>query len=198
MCNVETTLAKLSAKNKVYDTLTKVHDLLKNDKSEEAKALLDSTIKSSDNKRNPSSILHRILNMVYKLSESNYKFDDIIEYHSEYRNIIDISGFGNNWIYGDSLNEITEVSEAVVSLASDMLPELYDDLLMQTSKFDINTMNYIFDDIDHPFVELVSKMMLAIEQIDVYNIHYLLLQCDRTPESIFDAVEELECVNNIK
>ena len=100
MRNVETILADLVTGNKAYDTLIKVYDLLKDDKSDEAKVLIDSIIKSNDNKQNPSNILYRILNMVYELSESNYKFDDVIKYHSEYRNIINISGFGNNWIYG--------------------------------------------------------------------------------------------------
>lgn len=192
MSKIETVLTKLYAKNKVYDTLDKVYMLLNEGKSEEAKALIVSTVKDNNNNHNPSNILYRILNMVYELYESNYKFDDIIKYHSEYRNIIDISGFGNNWIYGDSLSEIAEVSETVVSLASFMLPTLYNDLLIQTSVFEVNTMNCIFDYIDHSLVESVSNMMLAIEQIDVYNIHYLLLQCDHTPESISDAVEKLE------
>lgn len=195
MNKIETVLTKLSVRNKIYDTLDKVYMLLNEGKSEEAKALIVSMVKSNNNNHNPSNILYRILNMVYELHESNYKFDDIIRYHSEYRNIIDISGFGNSWIYGDILNEITEVSEAVVSLASDMLPDLYDDLLMQTSKFDINTMEYIFDYKDYSLVESVSKMMLAIEQIDVYNIHILL--CDNiNVQEIFDAVEKLEYINN--
>lgn len=191
MKDVKTILANLVRKNEAYDTLTKVYDLLKDDKSEEAKALISSTIKSNNNKQNPSNILCRILKMVYEFSESNYRFDDVIKYHSEYRNIIDISSFGNNWIYGDSISEITEISEAVVSLASDILPNLYDELLMQTSKFDINSMNYIFDDVDYSLVEPVSKMMLAIEHIDVYNMHNFI--CEGMPvETIFEACDKLE------
>lgn len=195
MDNIEKILNKLTSRNEAYDTLTKVYDLLKDDKSDEAKALISSTIESNNNKQNPSNILYRILNMVYELSESNYKFDDVIKYHSEYRNIINISGSGNNWIYGNSLNEITEISEAVVSLASDMLPKLYDDLFMQTSMFDINSMSYIFDYMDDSLLKPVSKMMLAIEHIDVYNIHNFI--CEGMPtETIFDAVEKLEYINN--
>ena len=195
MRNVETILADLATGNKAYDTLIKVYDLLKDDKSDEAKVLIDSIIKSNDNKQNPSNILYRILNMVYELSESNYKFDDVIKYHSEYRNIINISCSGSSWIYGNSLNEITEISEAVVSLASDMLPKLYDDLFMQTSKFDISYMNYIFDYVDYSLLEPVSKMMLAIEHIDIYNIHNFI--CEGMPtETIFDACEKLEYINN--
>lgn len=191
MKDVETILANLVRKNEAYDTLIKVYDLLKDDKSDEAKALINSTIKSNNNKQNPSNILYRILNMVYELSESNYRFDDVIKYHSEYRNIIDISSFGNNWIYGDSISEITEISEAVVSLASDILPNLYDELLMQTSKFDINSMNYIFDDVDYSLVDPVSKMMLAIEHLDVYNMHNFI--CEGMPvETIFEACDKLE------
>ena len=191
MRDVETILANLVRKNKAYDTLIKVYDLLKDDKSDEAKALIDSTIKSNNNKQSPSDILYRILKMVYEFSESNYRFEDTIKYHSEYRNIIDISGFGNNWIYGDSLSEITEISEAVVSLASDMLPNLYDELLIQTSKFDINSMNYIFDYVDYSLVEPVSKMMLAIEHIDVYNMHNFICE-GMSVETIFKACDELE------
>lgn len=195
MRDVKTILADLVTGNKAYDTLIKVYDLLDDDKSDEAKALISSIIKSNNNKQNPSNILYRILNMVYDLSESNYKFDDVIKYHSEYRNIINISDFGDNWIYGNSLNEITEISEAVVSLASDMLPKLYDDLFMQTSKFDINYMNYIFDDVDYSLLEPVSKMMLAIEHIDIYNINNFI--CEGMPtETIFDACEKLEYINN--
>ena len=191
MKDVETILANLLRKNEAYDTLIKVYDLLKDDKSDEAKALINSTIKSNNNKQNPSNILCRILKMVYEFSESNYRFDDVIKYHSEYRNIIDISSFGNNWIYGDSISEITEISEAVVSLASDILPNLYNELLMQTSKFDINSMNYIFDDVDYSLVEPVSKMMLAIEHLDVYNMHNFI--CEGMPvETIFEACDKLE------
>lgn len=191
MSNVETVLDKLSAKNKVYDTLDKVHKLLKDNKSEEAKVLLDSTIKSTNNNRNPSDILYRILHMVYELSESNYKFDDIIEYHMEYRSIVDISCFANKWVYGDDVFEIKEVSEAVIALADDMLPPMYDELLTYSSKYDTNNMNFIHDCIDYSLVEPVSKMMMAIEQIDVYNMHNLIFEGVST-HAIFKACDEIE------
>ena len=191
MRDVETILADMAVKNEAYDTLIKVYDLFKDEKIDEAKALINSTVKSNNNKQNPSNILHRILKMVYEFSESKYRFEDVIKYHSEYRNIIDISGFGDDWIYGDSLSEITEISEAVVSLASDILPNLYDELLMQTSKFDINSMNCIFKYIDYSLLEPVSKMMLAIEHIDVYNMHNFI--CEGMPiETIFKACDEIE------
>lgn len=52
MKDVETILANLVRKNEAYATLIKVYDLLKDDKSDEAKALINSTIKSNNNKQN--------------------------------------------------------------------------------------------------------------------------------------------------
>ena len=184
MKNVETILAKLASKNKAYD-------LLKDNKSEEAKAVINSVIKYDKDGYNPANILYRILNMVYELSESNYKFDDIIEYHMEYRSIIDISCFADEWVYGDDALEIKEVSEAVIALADDMLPYRYAELLTYTSKYDTNNMNIIHNCIDYSLIEPVSKMMMAIEQIDVYNIHNLIFEGVST-HAIFKACDEIE------
>lgn len=191
MKDVETILANLVRRNEAYDTLTKAYDLLKDYKSEEAKALIDSVIKANNNEHNPSNILYRILAMVHNLNESNYSFNDIIEYHSEYRSIINISCFGNEWIYGDNINEITEVSEAVVSMASDMLPDSYGDLLMGTSKFDEAEMYDVHEDIEYSLIEPVSKMMRTIEQINAYNMH-ALLDMDKSVKSILDACDKLD------
>lgn len=191
MKNVETILGKLASKNKAYDALTKAYDLLKDDKSEEAKAIINSAIKSSKDAYNPANILYRILNMVYELSESNYKFDDIIEYHMEYRSIVDISCFADKWVYGDDVLEIKEVSEVVIALVDDMLPYRYTELLTYISKYDTNNMNIIHNCIDYSLVEPVSKMMMAIEQIDVYNIHNLIFEGVST-HAIFKACDEIE------
>lgn len=191
MKNVETILAKLASKNKAYDALTKAYNLLKNDKTEEAKDIINLAIKSGKDVHNPANILYRILAMVHKLNESTYSFDDIMEYHYEYRGIIDISGFADTWVYGDNEDEINEVSEAVVSMASDMLPDLYSELLTYVSKFDTNSMIAIHEYIEYSLVKPVSEMMMAIEQIDVYNIHYLL-NIGKTVKSIFEACDKLE------
>lgn len=192
MRDVETFLAKLSAKNRAFNVLTESFKLLKEDRIDEAKTVIDAAIKYNEENYANSNILYRILNMVHELYESNYKFDDIIRYHAEYRSIIDISVFGDRWVYGDDIYEIKEVSEAVVSLASDMLPDDYNTLLTYISKFDTDSMNFLHEDVDFSLVEPVSKMMQAIEQIDVYNIHYLLLQCDKTPGHIYESCKKLE------
>ena len=157
MKNVETILAKLASKNKAYDALTKAYDLLKDNKSEEAKAVINSAIKPDKDVYNSANILYRILNMVYELSESNYKFDDIIEYHMEYRSIVDISCFADEWVYGDDALEIKEVSEAVIALADDMLPYRYAELLTYTSKYDTTNMNIIHNCIDYSLIEQYLK-----------------------------------------
>ena len=192
MRDVETLLTKLSAKNRAFDALTKSFKLLKLDKVEDAKAVIDSAIKYNEENYTNSNILYRILAMVNELYYSNCKFDDVIKYHTEYRSIIDISVFGESWVWGDDVYEIKEVSEAVVSLAENMLPDDYNTLLTYISKFDTDTMNFLHREIDFSLVEPVSKMMQAIEQIDVYNIHYLLLQCDKTPGYIYEAYKKLE------
>ena len=191
MNDVENILAKLASKNNVYYTLTKVYDLLKDNKSDDAKELIESVVGDNNLNRNPSNILYRILNMVYKLSESNYSFNDIIEYHVEYKSIINISCFGNEWIYGDNIYEITEVSEAIVSIASGMLPDSYNELLMITSKFDKHEMYDVHEDIEYSLIEPVSKMMRAIERIHTYNIHNLI--CDGCSiKDILKACDKLE------
>lgn len=191
MRDVETILAKLSAKNRAFNALLKSFELLKEDKNEEAKEVINSAIEYNKENYTNSNILYRILNMVYELSESNYKFDDIIEYHMEYRSIVDISCFADEWVYGDDALEIKEVSEAVIALADDMLPARYDELLTYTSKYDTNNMNIIHNCIDYSLIEPVSKMMMAIEQIDVYNIHNLIFEGVST-HAIFKACDEIE------
>ena len=191
MRDVETILAKLSAKNRAFNALLKSFELLKEDKNEEAKEVINSAIEYNKENYTNSNILYRILNMVYELSESNYKFDDIIEYHMEYRSIVDISCFADEWVYGDDALEIKEVSEAVIALADDMLPARYDELLTYTSKYDTNNMNIIHNCIDYSLIEPISKMMMAIEQIDVYNIHNLIFEGVST-HAIFKACDEIE------
>lgn len=191
MRDVETILAKLSAKNRAFNALLKSFELLKEDKNEEAKEVINSAIEYNKENYTNSNILYRILNMVYELSESNYKFDDIIEYHMEYRSIVDISCFADEWVYGDDALEIKEVSKAVIALADDMLPARYDELLTYTSKYDTNNMNIIHNCIDYSLIEPVSKMMMAIEQIDVYNIHNLIFEGVST-HAIFKACDEIE------
>lgn len=191
MRDVETILAKLSAKNRAFNALLKSFELLKEDKNEEAKEVINSAIEYNKENYTNSNILYRILNMVYELSESNYKFDDIIEYHMEYRSIVDISCFADEWVYGDDVLEIKEVPEAVIALADDMLPSRYTELLTYTSKYDTNNMNIIHNCIDYSLVEPVSKMMMAIEQIDVYNIHNLIFEGVST-HAIFKACDEME------
>lgn len=191
MRDVETILAKLSAKNRAFNALLKSFELLKEDKNEEAKEVINSAIEYNKENYTNSNILYRILNIVYELSESNYKFDDIIEYHMEYRSIVDISCFADEWVYGDDALEIKEVSKAVIALADDMLPARYDELLTYTSKYDTNNMNIIHNCIDYSLIEPVSKMMMAIEQIDVYNIHNLIFEGVST-HAIFKACDEIE------
>lgn len=191
MKNVETILAKLVSKNRAFNALTKSFELLKEGKNEEAKEVINSAIEYNKENYTNSNILYRILNMVYELSESNYKFDDIIEYHMEYRSIVDISCFADEWVYGDDALEIKEVSEAVIALADDMLPSRYAELLTYVSKYDTNNMNIIHNCIDYSLIEPVSKMMMAIEQIDVYNIHNLIFEGVST-HAIFKACDEIE------
>lgn len=191
MREVETMLSNLYAKNKVFNALEKSFELLNEDNTEEAKKVIAFAIELNKDSYYKSNILYRILAMVYKLCKSNYKFNDIIRYHKEYRSIMDISGFGNNWVYGDDVYEIKEVSELVVSLGEYMLPEDYNKLLTYVSKFDTNSMNFIHKEIDHSLVEPVSKMMMVLEHINVYNIDMLLLD-NHTPKDIFNACEKLD------
>lgn len=44
MRDVETILADMAVKNEAYDTLIKVYDLFKDEKIDEAKALVNSTV----------------------------------------------------------------------------------------------------------------------------------------------------------
>ena len=191
MIDVENILAKLSSKNNAYYTLTKVYDLLKDNKSDEAKELIESVVGDNNLNRNPNNILYRILNMVYKLSESNYSFNDIVKYHVEYKSIMNISCFGNEWIYGDNEYEITEVSKAIVSMASDMLPPSYNELLINTSKFTENEMYDVHEDVEFSLIKPVSEMMMSIERIHTCNIHNLI--CDGCPvKDILKACDKLE------
>ena len=192
MRDVETLLTKLSAKNRAFDALTKSFKLLKLDKVEDAKAVINSAIKYNKENYANSNILYRILAMVYELYESNYKFNDVIKYHAEYRSIIDLSVFGDRWVYGNDVYEIKEISEAVVSLAEDILPDDYNTLITYISKFDTDSMNFLHREVDFSLIEPVSNMMQAIERIDVYQINYLLFQCNKTPGSIYEACKKLE------
>lgn len=83
MRDAETILADMAVKNEAYDTLIKVYDLFKDEKIDEAKALINSTVKSNNNKQNPSNILHRILKMVYE-------FSDIVSNDDIFRKVSDI------------------------------------------------------------------------------------------------------------
>jgi hypothetical protein len=192
MKNIDEVLFNCGREYALIEALNQVYGLLDTNKVSEAKDILrlemDALCKNAPNK-----VLHRILRMLDIYKSSNRKVDDVIQYHITYTDILDTTMCGTRWVYGNDYEWISEIESVITSIVEKMIPLNYDILLTHTSVYDYNIMTVLHGGVDDKLIQSVSNIMTAIESLDVYLVHHVLIEDHyMSVDDILNSCDKLE------
>lgn len=192
MKNINEILANCGKEYALIESLSQVCGLLDTNKVSEAKDILQLEMNVLS-KNAPNKVLHRILRMLDIYKSSNRKVKDVIQYHITYTDILDTTMCGTRWVYGTDYKWISEIESVITSTVENMIPENYDILLTHTSVYDYNIMTVLHGGVDDRLIQSVSNIMTAIESLDVYLVHHVLIENhDMSVNDILNLCDKLE------
>nr|DAW32243.1 MAG TPA: hypothetical protein [Caudoviricetes sp.] len=192
MKNIDEILANCGKEYALIESLGQVCGLLDTNKVSEAKDILQLEMNVLS-KNAPNKVLHRILRMLDIYKSSNRKVKDVIQYHITYTDILDTTMCGTRWVYGTDYKWISEIESVITSTVENMIPENYDILLTHTSVYDYNIMTVLHGGVDDRLIQSVSNIMTAIESLDVYLVHHVLIENnDMSVNDILNLCDKLE------
>ena len=192
MKNIDEILANCGKEYALIESLGQVCDLLDTNKVSEAKDILQLEMNVLS-KNAPNKVLHRILRMLDIYKSSNRKVNDVIQYHITYTDILDTTMCGTRWVYGTDYKWISEIESVITSTVENMIPENYDILLTHTSVYDYNIMTVLHGGVDDRLIQSVSNIMTAIESLDVYLVHHVLIENNnKSVNDILNLCDKLE------
>lgn len=192
MKNINEILANCGKEYALIESLGQVCGLLDTNKVSEAKDILQLEMNVLS-KNAPNKVLHRILRMLDIYKSSNRKVNDVIQYHITYTDILDTTMCGTRWVYGTDYKWISEIESVITSTVENMIPENYDILLTHTSVYDYNIMTVLHGGVDDRLIQSVSNIMTAIESLDVYLVHHVLIENhDMSVNDILNLCDKLE------
>ena len=192
MKNINEILANCGKEYALIESLGQVCGLLDTNKVSEAKDILQLEMNVLS-KNAPNKVLHRILSMRDIYKSSNRKVNDVIQYHITYTDILDTTMCGTRWVYGTDYKWISEIESVITSTVENMIPENYDILLTHTSVYDYNIMTVLHGGVDDRLIQSVSNIMTAIESLDVYLVHHVLIENhDMSVNDILNLCDKLE------
>ena len=192
MKNIDEILANCGKEYALIESLGQVCGLLDTNKVSEAKDILQLEMNVLS-KNAPNKVLHRILRMLDIYKSSNRKVNDVIQYHITYTDILDTTMCGTKWVYGTDYKWISEIESVITSIVENMIPENYDILLTHTSVYDYNIMTVLHGGVDDRLIQSVSNIMTAIESLDVYLVHHVLIENhDMSVNDILNLCDKLE------
>lgn len=192
MKNIDEILANCGKEYALIESLGQVCGLLNTNKVSEAKDILQLEMNVLS-KNAPNKVLHRILRMLDIYKSSNRKVNDVIQYHITYTDILDTTMCGTRWVYGTDYKWISEIESVITSTVENMIPENYDILLTHTSVYDYNIMTVLHGGVDDRLIQSVSNIMTAIESLDVYLVHHVLIENnDMSVNDILNLCDKLE------
>lgn len=192
MKNIDEVLVNCGREYALIESLNQVYGLLDTNKVSEAKDILRLEMDAL-NKNAPNKVLHRILRMLDIYKSSNRKVDDVIQYHITYTDILDTTMCGTRWVYGDDYNWISEIESLITGIVEKMIPNNYDILLTHTSVYDYSIMSVLLGGVDDRLIQSVSNIMTAIESLDVYLVHQVLIEeHDMSVNDILESCDKLE------
>ena len=192
MKNIDEILANCGKEYALIESLGQVCGLLDTNKVSEAKDILQLEMNALS-KNAPNKVLHRILRMLDIYKSSNRKVKDVIQYHITYTDILDTTMCGTRWVYGTDYKWISEIESVITSTVENMIPENYDILLTHTSVYDYNIMTVLHGGVDDRLIQSVSNIMTAIESLDVYLVHHVLIENnDMSVNDILNLCDKLE------
>lgn len=192
MKNIDEILANCGKEYALIESLGQVCGLLDTNKVSEAKDILQLEMNVLS-KNAPNKVLHRILRMLDIYKSSNRKVNDVIQYHITYTDILDTTMCGTRWVYGTDYKWISEIESVITSTVENMIPENYDILLTHTSVYDYNIMTVLHGGVDDRLIQSVSNIMTAIESLDVYLVHHVLIENNnKSVNDILNLCDKLE------
>ena len=192
MKNIDEILANCGKEYALIESLGQVCGLLDTNKVSEAKDILQLEMNVLS-KNAPNKVLHRILRMLDIYKSSNRKVNDVIQYHITYTDILDTTICGTRWVYGTDYKWISEIESVITSTVENMIPENYDILLTHTSVYDYNIMTVLHGGVDDRLIQSVSNIMTAIESLDVYLVHHVLIENNnKSVNDILNLCDKLE------
>ena len=192
MKNIDEILANCGKEYALIESLGQVCGLLDTNKVSEAKDILQLEMNVLS-KNAPNKVLHRILRMLDIYKSSNRKVKDVIQYHITYTDILDTTMCGTRWVYGTDYKWISEIESVITSTVENMIPDNYDILLTHTSVYDYNIMTVLHGGVDDRLIQSVSNIMTAIESLDVYLVHHVLIENNnKSVNDILNLCDKLE------
>lgn len=192
MKNIDEILANCGKEYALIESLGQVCGLLDTNKVSEAKDILQLEMNVLS-KNAPNKVLHRILRMLDIYKSSNRKVNDVIQYHITYTDILDTTMCGTRWVYGTDYKWISEIESVITSTVENMIPDNYDILLTHTSVYDYNIMTVLHGGVDDRLIQSVSNIMTAIESLDVYLVHHVLIENNnKSVNDILNLCDKLE------
>ncbi len=192
MKNIDEILANCGKEYALIESLGQVCGLLDTNKVSEAKDILQLEMNVLS-KNAPNKVLHRILRMLDIYKSSNRKVNDVIQYHITYTDILDTTMCGTRWVYGTDYKWISEIESVITSTVENMIPENYDILLTHTSVYAYNIMAVLHGGVDDRLIQSVSNIMTAIESLDVYLVHHVLIENNnKSVNDILNLCDKLE------
>ena len=192
MKNIDDILATCGKEYALIESLGQVCGLLDTNKVSEAKDILQLEMNVLS-KNAPNKVLHRILRMLDIYKSSNRKVNDVIQYHITYTDILDTTMCGTRWVYGTDYKWISEIESVITSTVENMIPDNYDILLTHTSVYDYNIMTVLHGGVDDRLIQSVSNIMTAIESLDVYLVHHVLIENhNMSVNDILNSCDKLE------
>lgn len=192
MKNIDELLVNCGREYALIESLNQVYGLLDTNKVSEAKDILRLEMDALS-KNAPNKVLHRILRMLSIYGSSNRKVGDVIQYHITYTDILDTTMCGTRWVYGTDYEWISEIESLITNTVEKMIPDNYDILLTHTSVYDYNIMTVLHEAVDDRLIRSVSNIMTAIESLDVYLVHHVLIEKrDMSVNDILESCDKLE------
>ena len=192
MKNIDEVLANCGKEYALIESLGQVCGLLDTNKVSEAKDILQLEMDVLS-KNAPNKVLHRILRMLDIYKSSNRKVNDVIQYHITYTDILDTTMCGTRWVYGTDYKWISEIESVITSTVENMIPDNYDILLTHTSVYDYNIMTVLHGGVYDRLIQSVSNIMTAIESLDVYLVHHVLIENNnKSVNDILNLCDKLE------
>lgn len=174
MRQIETVLEELEKTNNEVENYELIYNLLSDDKIDEAKNNLKTLLQITCKRKDSNVVIYKILKMVRDIYFSNREFDDVMQYHNSYIDLLNITEGGLKWVFGDNHDLIVESNMIITDIVKNTIPDKYEKVHFTSSVFDYVTLSSIHKDIDNSLLRWISEIMRYIEILDTYLIQHEL------------------------
>lgn len=187
MRQITTVLEELETKSNELENYELIYNLLSEGRIDDAKDNLKTFLKIFCQRKESTTIIHKILKMISDIYFSDRKFADVVKYHNSYIELLDASKGGTEWIYGKNYDLIVESNVIIKDIIKSIIPDNYDQLILPSSVYDDRIMSIVHKDIDETLVRWISEIMRYIEILDTYLIQYELFGRNRLVSELIEG-----------